>query len=513
MEGEMPDFPFDFVRDILANRFRDRWQIADWAKWRPWWRKPANCRILMYGDSGVALSGGSFQGLTYVKTLLESHAYYYVKFAVDFCNRDGFDPSATVRPGQVSRLTDLDIMNKYDEIWFFGLNSGASLNAAELTLIDQFMSAPKYGGVLTTGDHFTLGQGLSGQIKRVGQLRQYPAPPSSAPDYNTTMVARPGETINYPFDNQSDDIPQRIRYKRYWAGPLFRRPHPVLCGPDGPIDVLPDHQHEGEALAPAVAGDANWPTAGGHQEAPEVIAWGRIKDPGATKAGQEIGVISAYNGHMSDVGRIVADSTWHHWFDINLIGLAGSPPPYTGFDDTVAGQAALKKIDAYFLNVGVWLAPPAVQSAMRLAAWWWIIWSDLVVELDTHASLRLWGRAGIDALGRQSSRCAVFDWIVVKEPIFKPKIPWWEWVQDLRRFELVDLPIEDYVAGGILHEISHTFGPHSDKRSIVDKPPSDKELLAAIDRGTDKGIRALGAAIEREFSAVQKLAQSARMLG
>jgi hypothetical protein len=46
----------------------------------------------MYGDSSVHLSGGGFQGLTYVKTLLESHAYYFVKFTVDFCNRDGTDP-------------------------------------------------------------------------------------------------------------------------------------------------------------------------------------------------------------------------------------------------------------------------------------------------------------------------------------------------------------------------------------------------------------------------------------
>ena len=79
--------------------------------------------------------------------------------------------------------------------------------------------------------------------------------------------------------------------------------------------------------------------------------------------GQEIGVISAYNGHNVDVGRIVADSTWHHWFDINLTGIAAPPSPYAGFDDTLAGRNALRQIDAYFLNVGVWLAPPSCQAS------------------------------------------------------------------------------------------------------------------------------------------------------
>ena len=47
-------------------------------------------------------------------------------------------------------------------------------------------------------------------------------------------------------------------------------------------------------------------------------------------------MISAYNGHTVDVGRVLADSTWHHWFDINITGVAAPPSPYAGFDATVA---------------------------------------------------------------------------------------------------------------------------------------------------------------------------------
>ena len=126
----MPNSLMDTLRPKLADLFRNRWNIPDWKLHFPWWGPPAQCRILMYGDSSVHLSGGGFQGLTYVKTLLESHAYYYVNFSVDFCNRDGEDPTATIFPGQPKKLTDLDIINNYDEIWLFGLtpNNGPAVS-------------------------------------------------------------------------------------------------------------------------------------------------------------------------------------------------------------------------------------------------------------------------------------------------------------------------------------------------------------------------------------------------
>ena len=180
------------------------------------------------------------------------------------------------------------------------------------------MATPKFGGVLVTGDHANLGKVITGQITRAGQMRQYPAPPNSPPGWNTTLEDGPDPGSTFDFDDQSDDRPQTIRYRRFpiWSPVAFKlrsRPHPVLCGPDGPIDKFPDHQHEGEALAPVpAAGDPNWPTKNSHQERPYVIGWGKIKDPNANKHGQEIGVASAYDGHNVDVGRILADSTWHH---------------------------------------------------------------------------------------------------------------------------------------------------------------------------------------------------------
>lgn len=495
-------------REALRSSINRRWGILDWDVVFPWWRVPAKVRILMYVDEPVRFNGGPFLGLQYVKTLLESRAYSYVDFDIATAHRDGTDPSASISGAK--RLTDLDILNKYDEIWFFGFNSSPNLSAAEVTLLDQFMAAPKSGGVLVTGDHANLGKGIAGQITRAGQMRQYPAPPSSPPGWNTTLEDGPDPGSSFDFDDQSDDRPQTIRYRRFplWSPIAFRlnsRPHPVLCGPDGPIDVFPDHQHEGEAVAPTpVAGDPTWPTKNGHQERPYVIGWGTIKDPAATNHGAEIGVASAYDGHTVDVGRIVADSTWHHWFDINLTGIAAPPSPYAGFDATAAGQAALKKIDAYFLNCGVWLAPPDRQAAMRNAAWWSILWIDRIVELSIDVPLWILGEQAIDALGLRASRCTVSEF-VFDFPIFKEKIPRWEWPQLFDKFQLVNLPFEQFIAGGILRQLMQQVGPANPKLRFPRKAPQDGLLERAMQRGIEEGLSALPERLKSETSLLSKL--------
>jgi hypothetical protein len=281
----------------------------------------------------------------------------------------------------------------------------------------------------------------------------------------------------------------------------------VLCGPDGPITVFPDHQHEGEALSPAVAAaDPEWPTKAGYQERAEVIAWGRVKDPSATKHGQEIGVLSAYDGHNVDVGRIVADSTWHHWFDINLTGASAAPSVYAGFDATADGQAVLKQLDAFFLNVGVWLAPPARQAEMRAAGWWSVLWDAQVVELPAKAPLWFYGDQAIDALGKRASRCTVAGW-VLDWPIFKEKIPRWEWPMLFDRLTLVDIPFERYVAGGILQRLNRSFGPlHGG--AFPKSAPDLREFHEEMQAGVQDGINELTSALKAESGMVARFVES-----
>ncbi|HEV7905825.1 MAG TPA: hypothetical protein VGO96_18440 [Pyrinomonadaceae bacterium] len=492
--------------ELIKSSIRGRWGLNDWEVRYPWWRDPAQVRILMYADGQVSFVDGTFGGLTYVKTLLESRAYFYVDFEITTAHRERNNTGATLPGPRLLTDPELDILNKFDQIWFFGHNSDPDLSKDELELLDAFMKPPKCGGVLVTGDHENLGRGIAGQIRRAGKMRLYPAPKRDGAEHNTTLEEGPDENATFDENDQSDDLPQTIIYKRFpvWSQPGFKRlyrPHPVLCGPDGPIDVLPDHQHEGEAIAPTDEQlDADWPTrVDGHQERPVVIAHGKTKEPGA--GNREFGVVSAYDGHNVNVGRIVADSTWHHWFDFNLLGI-DLPPHYLGFEATPRGRAALKKIDAYFLNCGVWLAPPERHAEMRKAAWWSIVWTGQIVELSPNEPIFNLGAEAISVLKLRASSCAVTDW-VLGSTAFNNEIPKLELQETLK--QLTNLSLEQYVAGGILQQLILKVGLSNPERLFPSEPPSDEILQSAIDAGVDEGLSALKAQFESETSLVAKL--------
>lgn len=59
-------------------------------------------------------------------------------------------------------------------------------------------------------------------------------------------------------------------------------------------------------------------------------------------------MISVYDGHRANVGRVATDSTWHHWMNINITQLES------------AGGDNWEKIKRYYLNLAVWLAPPHI---------------------------------------------------------------------------------------------------------------------------------------------------------
>jgi len=488
--------------DIFESRKADilrRWDITASAKQLlpHFLFPPAHVRILMYAEGGIQFVGGGFQGLTHVLATLAADPWFWVKFDVTTANR-GTDSSAS---RQNVKLTDLNISANFDEIWLFGFSSGDLLTPGEKAALADFMDNHK-GGVLATGDHASLGQGIAGAIPRAGKMRRYPAPPNVPPDWNTTIVEGPDPGATYDFNDQSDDVPQQIRWKKYplWspiASPFRRRvrPHPLLCGPDGPIDVFPDHEHEGEAIVPASLPASEWPSGPGGQVHPEVIAWGRIKDPAATKTGQEIGVVAAYDGHEAAVGRVASDSTWHHFFDINLNGLPGDPT-YRGFSATTAGQAALKKIEAYYLNLAVWLAPPSKQAAMRSAASWRLIWTDRFLELaasevilkDSVINRLFLGEQAIDALGRIAPVCTVHQWLYVD--VLREIDPA---ILTRARERLEHDPIGPHTLGYVavgtaFAELIRQFGPPAHNCELPKGPPDAEAFHAALIKSAAHGM-------------------------
>jgi hypothetical protein len=215
----------------------------------------------------------------------------------------------------------------------------------------------------------------------------------------------------------------------------------------GRIDVFPDHPHEGECRVPpdvtqSFGGADEYPLdAGGTRIVPEVIAWSRVP-PDNNARGSKIptiahtfGAISAYDGHRAGgKGRVVCDATWHHFVNVNLIGVleggifdefgnpGEDPSKHNGFLSSTLGLAALNKIKNYYTNIGVWISPPARHACFNRFIWWEILYADRIVEATLTspdipleripaATLMHIGIHARDVFARRASQCQTLEWV------------------------------------------------------------------------------------------------------
>lgn len=376
----------------------------------------------------------------------------------------------------------------YDMVLYFSIAAGNP----DLTLESEAEAIASYmesgHGFFATGDHANLGAKLCGLIPRVRSMRRwwYPGPgldgepgapdPLNADRHDTTQ---PGLDGIRNFEDQSDEVAQPIEPTRYLAGlstVLTTRflPHPLLCSPDGAVKFLPDHMHEGTCEVPDrlaertfMLGGAplrEYPDLGTAPLAPEIVATGKViagttspaLDPadhtGGTTAthGATFGVIAAWDGHRVGKGRVVVDSTWHHFFNINLTGdryLEGLSLPNSqdqkrhGFyvpDGTGGRQpnSQYKMIMWYYRNIIYWLIP-----ANRHRPIWWTTMlalgsrpqlgeeaAALGAQLTrTLGGYHYLGQLAEDYLARARGACAIYEFHKVF--YYLPKIPWWEWVE------------------------------------------------------------------------------------
>ncbi len=287
------------------------------------------------------------------------------------------------------------------------------LSDSELAKITAFMNAG--GGIFAVGDHDGLGAGMSGFIPRVRYMRKWfqMGDPSSGlpplwvgnwPGGGGTRVdtLQKGATDVgnvFFFDDQSDDLPQPLT--------VLVPSHPVVQGATGVLTVYPDHMHEGEVIAPTGAmlaqtsgNDATlsfagpnfteFPAIGTYQAPPAVLATS-VVGTGVPLQGHETEVppgapedlpcenknfsadssvcnvrsgnnanntLAAYDGHTVNVGRIVTDSSFHHFLDLNLLGdpCSSITTKQQGFNASAKGQAVLKELEAFYVNIATWIA-------------------------------------------------------------------------------------------------------------------------------------------------------------
>jgi hypothetical protein len=469
--------------EVIARRqadFRHRWlHMIDIVQ--PILFQPCHVKILLVTDSALDFGDGGF-GLSTMLEVLGTPPGPYVRFELTVGHRSAFASNTQVAVGHPNvshsikgvRFDDPNHFTPtmYDEVWLFGFQSSFPTNAepgpndwtnmptqAELRALSEFMDGG--GGVFATGDHGGIGSALCGHIPRVRTMRHWfattgPHNNPAAPDMNSPArndTNRPGANGIFEFNDQSDDVPQTI-FPHFYSRKIsaWRRarwPHPLLCGPNGPITVLPDHPHEGQCATPYETGRSflfdgygitEYPHAlnGLGQPLPEVIARASVL-PGNQHPGKQLtfaqtfGVISTYDGDQAGVGRVASDATWHHFVNVNLVGIPGSANPLwqDGFLGSAQGQAHFEQIKAYFRNIAVWLARSSQRLCMRRHVTWLLLWDYRLLEAVTAGvpirlsevnitTVLMVGRHARDAMGKFAGQCQTEYWVL---ELIKPLIP------------------------------------------------------------------------------------------
>lgn len=278
--------------------------------------------------------------------------------------------AGTCQEANIPNLTfDQCSLQGIDEVWLFGFRDGSTSNLlpTEVEAMTEFMN--RGGGVFATGDHDNIGLPLCGEIPRVKSMRCWGKDVETRPgmDLHNTLSTVAG-------DEFCDAVPQRIYPRLYfssddWQFESHASPHPVLFGPLGTISVLPDHKHEGRVEVPEDPQSPEFPIGRKNKVIkPETIANAiNICDSSS------FGSIGAYDGHKTSnkVGRIIVDSTWHHFIDKNLrqFRCQYNRVMKVYSDGTAADPTSLAiakdfyQMRAYFANIARWLEPPAKKSA------------------------------------------------------------------------------------------------------------------------------------------------------
>jgi hypothetical protein len=331
-------------------------------------------KILIYTDVKIVDSEDGF-GITTLRRLLQEHQPTSASISVELISR--------VRDGSQADLSKLLGNDTYSQVWFFGYQqltkdeqdkpeNPTKFSKKELEDLVIWMNK---GGVLIAGDHseedprlnppernnhenyLALGRALGHQVPRAGQLRTWKGPPTlELNDSHNTQVLLCAEDDFASDIFERDHRPQLLILNTFdgtTGEPLPNgRPHQIFEGmKDGKrcwIRLFPDHTHDGEVIIPSGKELKKWLKVNGVEPYP--ASCGIDKRHGARYI-----QLALYNGDQAGVGRIAADSTWHHYLNLNL----------RGFRDSTADPSVLNLIGQFYSNLAVWLSP--FQTRLRMA--------------------------------------------------------------------------------------------------------------------------------------------------
>ena len=525
-------------------------------------------RILMVADGSLDFSMSRSFGLgVFTKVILDMALPMRTEVTLGVLGRTGslmagetrikdrhtrfeFDDPAHFQPERFDLVLLFGFLNHFNYGDNFGVSRrqshrGDHLMPAELDVLGRFMQSG--GGVFVTGDHGELGRAMGERLPRAGRMRLWSRTATDEDDDQVSMTGPWRNDTNQrgdagsQFEDQSDDVPQGIYPRTYHRESVIFRysfPHPLLCGPNGPIRVMPDHPHEGECVEPTERGELfpvggvqvpEYPasTSGGPRPLPEVISTSIVPGGNIAKGTSEdtrgsekrptiphsFGGICAYDGHRAGVGRVVTDATWHHFLNVNLTGEKNlldeypSPIKELGFLASPAGQAHFEEIKSYYRNLVTWISRPEVHTCINVG---WVVHAvasarviEAVVSVpdvrvgDVSArTLRFIGVHALDVVGKAAGQCQsrrLLPWIagLLGEapellPVTREVDPWAprseEERTEPRGLGVVDLtPMFEVALGAALIEAN---GAIQGMDEVLDQPA----LLKALATGFRQGL-------------------------
>jgi hypothetical protein len=530
--------------------------------------RPCGITVLIVVDGLIGFGERDFSIVELIATL-RSSVIPWIEFDVRLAHRSK-DQDETFPQDQYMpcfKFTEA-LLSGVDEVWFFGFASEGdhlALDDAELQLVSRFMEE---GGVFAAGDHEDLGNALCARIPRVRSMRKWfwplggpngepvapvgrgrPGHPEEATTRHDTL--REGSDTGYQFDDQSDSTPQEIEPRIYKRRGLPKRSytHPLLCGPKSAIVDFPDHAHEGECyvdddltkeLCFGGFTTVEYPTVGTNRHAPEVIAWATVIGGHPTSGvcvdgvmvepdlppvkPKKFGLLGAYDGHRVGIGRVVVDSSFHHFFRINLLGTSSglTAEKMKGFKATCAGEEVLEGIKSYYRNIGLWIAGPERQLQIVDSALWWAASQDELLQCATGnnrgpEALRQTGQVTRAVLGRIVSLDLVDAMAVLALKslsnshglgrFFRFLDPW----QDEAGYSGEEqLPESDalieFVLGGAVEELAKT----STAKGRLETEPVLYSLRRSVLAGAEMGLLLFLAHLENQHRRIELFLRSAK---
>ena len=235
----------------------------------------------------------------------------------------------------LSNLPNLGV----DELWMMAVDMGDGLSERDIEGILKFRE--RGGGVFTARDHADLGLclrglGTLGVVNHFHSYNAEPEPERRNPD------DRDNPGIGFPnYHSGANGDYQRVE--------LVEPVHEVLLSeraPNGRIEFFPAHPHEGAV------------------DVPQETACGRVIARGkSAQTGRTFNIAVAIEGELcasgTNMGRAIAESTFHHFADMNWDTSKGAPSFVTDKpgSEIARDPQRLDYFKDYVRNIARWLEP------------------------------------------------------------------------------------------------------------------------------------------------------------